>query len=48
MSQGLLPLPQEFQGHGANRATFSQEGAGGAFIQSVMALTHSTMGAYRL
>jgi hypothetical protein len=31
--------------HGANRATFSQEGAGGTFIQSYGANT-STMGAY--
>jgi hypothetical protein len=32
-------------GHGANRATFSQEGAGGAYIQSYGANT-STMGAF--
>jgi hypothetical protein len=42
---GAIATTAGISGHGANRATFSQEGAGGAFIQSYGANT-STMGAY--
>jgi hypothetical protein len=42
---GAIATTAGISGHGANRATFSQEGAGGAFIQSYGANT-LTMGAF--
>jgi len=42
---GAIATTAGISGHGANRATFSQEGANGAFIQSYGADT-STMGAF--
>jgi hypothetical protein len=42
---GAIATTAGISGHGANRATFSQEGAGGAFIQSYGA-NNSTMGAF--
>ena len=42
---GAIATTSGITGHGANRATFSQEGAGGAYIQSYGANT-STMGAF--